>query len=215
MTIIRVALEYDKPVRIGVNWGSLDQAAAHRAHGSQRGESGAARRTRRDDRGDDPVGAALRRAGRGDRPRATTGSSSSAKVSGVRDLVDVYRLLAARCDYPLHLGLTEAGMGDEGHRRLDRRAGAAAQGGDRRHDPRLADPGAGRRSRAEVLVAQQVLQSLGLRSFMPQVSRMSGLRPHDVDVLPGDGPGTSRATCGSRCRSGPPPTRAWRTCGSR
>ena len=76
-TIVRVAIENDKSVRIGVNWGSLDQADPDRAHGRQRPAARAARLPRRDDRGDAPVGAALGRAGRGDRSAATTGSSSA------------------------------------------------------------------------------------------------------------------------------------------
>ena len=84
-------------------------------------------------------------------------------------------------------------MGDEGDRRLDRRPGDPAQRGDRRHDPGLADARA-RRAAAndEVEIAQQVLQSMGLRSFLPQVSRLPRLRPDDLDVLPGDGPARSR-----------------------
>jgi (E)-4-hydroxy-3-methylbut-2-enyl-diphosphate synthase len=98
----------------------------------------------------------------------------SAKVSGVRDLVDVYRLLAARCDYPLHLGLTEAGMGMKGI--VASTAGLAIllnEGiGDTIRVSLTPEPGAGRE--LEVEVAQQILQSLGLRSFMPQVSACPG-----------------------------------------
>ena len=94
----------------------------------------------------------------------------SAKVSGVRDLVDVYRLLAARCDYPLHLGLTEAGMGDKGV--IASTAGLAIllhEGiGDTIRVSLTPEPGAPRER--EVEIAQQVLQSMGLRSFLPQVS---------------------------------------------
>ena len=98
----------------------------------------------------------------------------SAKVSGVRDLVDVYRLLAARCDYPLHLGLTEAGMGDKGI--VASTAGLAIllnEGiGDTIRVSLTPEPGAPRER--EVEVAQQVLQSMGLRSFLPQVSACPG-----------------------------------------
>ena len=72
----------------------------------------------------------------------------SCKVSDVQDLIAVYRELARRCDYPLHLGLTEAGMGIEGHRRVDRGDGRAAAAGHRRHDPRLAHARARRRPHA-------------------------------------------------------------------
>ena len=98
----------------------------------------------------------------------------SAKVSGVRDLVDVYRLLADRCDYPLHLGLTEAGMGDKGI--IASTAGLAIllnEGiGDTIRVSLTPEPGAPRER--EVEVAQQVLQSMGLRSFLPQVSACPG-----------------------------------------
>ena len=95
-------------------------------------------------------------------------------MSGVRDLVDVYRLLAARCDYPLHLGLTEAGMGDKGI--IASTAGLAIllnEGiGDTIRVSLTPEPGAPRER--EVEVAQQVLQSMGLRSFLPQVSACPG-----------------------------------------
>ncbi|HEV8697399.1 MAG TPA: flavodoxin-dependent (E)-4-hydroxy-3-methylbut-2-enyl-diphosphate synthase, partial [Candidatus Limnocylindrales bacterium] len=98
----------------------------------------------------------------------------SAKVSQVRDLVDVYRLLAARSDYPLHLGLTEAGMGDKGI--VASTAGLAIllnEGiGDTIRVSLTPEPGAGRER--EVEIAQQVLQSMGLRSFLPQVSACPG-----------------------------------------
>jgi (E)-4-hydroxy-3-methylbut-2-enyl-diphosphate synthase len=98
----------------------------------------------------------------------------SAKVSGVRDLIDVYRRLAARCDYPLHLGLTEAGMGMKGI--VASSAGLSlllAEGiGDTIRVSITPEPGGDRTE--EVAVAQQVLQSLGIRSFMPQVSSCPG-----------------------------------------
>ena len=105
----------------------------------------------------------------------------------MRDLVDVYRSLAARCDYPLHLGLTEAGMAMKGI--VASTAGLSlllTKGiGDTIRVSLTPAPGGDRTE--EVLVAQQVLQSLGLRSFTPQVSACPGLRPHHLDVLPGDG----------------------------
>jgi (E)-4-hydroxy-3-methylbut-2-enyl-diphosphate synthase len=98
----------------------------------------------------------------------------SAKVSGVRDLVDVYRLLAARSDYPLHLGLTEAGLGDKGI--VASTAGLSIllnEGiGDTIRVSLTPEPGAPRER--EVEVAQQVLQSMGLRAFLPQVSACPG-----------------------------------------
>jgi (E)-4-hydroxy-3-methylbut-2-enyl-diphosphate synthase len=172
-TIVRVAIEHDRPVRIGVNWGSLDpalltslmEANAHLA----------APRTAREVMIEAMLESALRSAELAEE----TGLPHdriivSAKVSGVRDLVDVYRLLAARCDYPLHLGLTEAGMAMKGI--VASTAGLAIllnEGiGDTIRVSLTPEPGAGRE--LEVEVAQQVLQSLGLRSFVPQVSACPG-----------------------------------------
>jgi (E)-4-hydroxy-3-methylbut-2-enyl-diphosphate synthase len=112
-TIVRVAMEHDRPVRIGVNWGSLDPAllTAHMEANARRPAPLPAR--------DVMIDAMLESALRSAELAEETGLPHdriivSAKVSGVRDLVDVYRLLAARCDYPLHLGLTEAGMAMKG-----------------------------------------------------------------------------------------------------
>jgi (E)-4-hydroxy-3-methylbut-2-enyl-diphosphate synthase len=147
-TIVRVAVDNDVPVRIGVNWGSLDQAMIESAmRSAELAEATGLRHDR---------------------------IILSAKVSGVRDLVDVYRLLAARSDYPLHLGLTEAGMGDKGI--VASTAGLAIllnEGiGDTIRVSLTPEPGAPRER--EVEIAQQVLQSLGLRSFLPQVSACPG-----------------------------------------
>ncbi len=172
-TIIRIAIEHDRPVRIGVNWGSLDQAILTElmdlnAHAAEP----------RDAR-DVMIEAMLESAMRSAELAEATGLRHdqiilSAKVSGVRDLVDVYRLLAARSDYPLHLGLTEAGMGDKGI--VASTAGLAIllnEGiGDTIRVSLTPEPG-GPRER-EVEVAQQVLQSMGLRSFLPQVSACPG-----------------------------------------
>ena len=113
VTIIRVALEYDKPVRIGVNWGSLDQALL-----TELMDENALSALPADSR-DVMIEAMIQSALRSAELAEETGMAHdkiviSAKVSGVRDLVDVYRSLAGRCDYPLHLGLTEAGMGMKG-----------------------------------------------------------------------------------------------------
>ena len=113
--MIEAAMRYDKPVRIGVNWGSLDQELLARVDGRER----PARRAVGRQAGDVPgAGAVGDRLGR--MPRAESGMERdqiiiSCKVSGVQDLVSVYRALAARCDYALHLGLTEAGMAHQGH----------------------------------------------------------------------------------------------------
>ncbi len=172
-TIVRVAVEHDKPVRIGVNWGSLDQDLLTAMMESN--ARAAAPRDTRDVMIDAMIESAMRSADlaesvglRHDR------IILSAKVSGVRDLVDTYRRLAPRSDYPLHLGLTEAGMGMKGI--VTSTAGLAIllnEGvGDTIRVSLTPEPGAGRE--LEVEVAQQVLQSMGLRSFLPQVSACPG-----------------------------------------
>jgi (E)-4-hydroxy-3-methylbut-2-enyl-diphosphate synthase len=172
-TIVKVAIENDKPVRIGVNWGSLDQQLL-----TELMNINAASADPRDSR-DVMIEAMIESAMRSAELAEQTGLGHdriiiSAKVSGVRDLVDVYRLLAARSDYPLHLGLTEAGMGDKGI--VASTAGLAIllnEGiGDTIRVSLTPEPGAGRER--EVEIAQQVLQSMGLRSFLPQVSACPG-----------------------------------------
>ncbi len=172
-TIVRAAIEHDKPVRIGVNWGSLDQQLLTGLMEAN-GRLAQPRETR-----DVMIEAMLESALRSAELAEETGLGHdriivSAKVSGVRDLVDVYRLLAERCDYPLHVGLTEAGMGMKGI--VGSTAGLAillGEGiGDTIRVSLTPEPGAGRE--LEVEVAQQILQSLGLRSFMPQVSACPG-----------------------------------------
>ena len=171
--IVRVAIENGKPVRIGVNWGSLDQAvlAELMDTNARLAEPRAAR--------DVIIEAMVESAVRSAELAQSTGLAHdriilSAKVSGVRDLVEVYRRLAARCDYPLHLGLTEAGMGMKGI--VTSTAGLSlllAEGiGDTIRVSITPEPGGDRTE--EVAVAQQVLQSLGIRSFLPQVSSCPG-----------------------------------------
>jgi (E)-4-hydroxy-3-methylbut-2-enyl-diphosphate synthase len=171
--IIEIALANDKPVRIGVNWGSLDQNlltemmdANHRR---------AEPRDAREVTMDAMVESALRSAALAEAcGMAHDRIVLSAKVSGVQDLVDVYRMLAARCDYPLHLGLTEAGLGAKGI--IASTAGLSLllqEGiGDTIRVSLTPAPGGDRTE--EVQVAQQVLQSLGLRSFTPQVTSCPG-----------------------------------------
>jgi len=172
-TIVQVAIDNDKPVRIGVNWGSLDQAILTELMDIN------ARSSDPQDSRDVMIEAMLQSALRSAELAEQTGMRHdriiiSAKVSGVRDLVDVYRLLSARCDYPLHLGLTEAGMGDKGI--IASTAGLAIllnEGiGDTIRVSLTPEPGAPRER--EVEIAQQVLQSMGLRSFLPQVSACPG-----------------------------------------
>jgi (E)-4-hydroxy-3-methylbut-2-enyl-diphosphate synthase len=171
--IVDVALLNGKPVRIGVNWGSLDQNLLTElmdANG-RRAIPGAAR----DVTMEAMVESALRSAALAE----VAGMPHdrivlSAKVSGVQDLVDVYRMLAGRCDYPLHLGLTEAGLGAKGI--IASTAGLSIllqEGiGDTIRVSLTPAPGGDRTE--EVQVAQQVLQSLGLRSFAPQVTSCPG-----------------------------------------
>jgi (E)-4-hydroxy-3-methylbut-2-enyl-diphosphate synthase len=172
-TIIRLALEHAKPVRIGVNWGSLDQDLLTTLMDENARLPGP--REARDVYVEAMLESALRSASLAEEVGlAHDRIILSAKVSGVQDLVDVYRLLAARCDYPLHLGLTEAGLGSKGI--IASTAGLAILLGDGIGDtirvsltPR---PGGDRTE--EVRVAQQILQSLGLRNFAPQVTACPG-----------------------------------------
>jgi (E)-4-hydroxy-3-methylbut-2-enyl-diphosphate synthase len=172
-TIVRVAIELGKPVRIGVNWGSLDQQLLTELMDAN--ARAAEPRESRDVLIEAMVESAVRSAALAE----TTGLGHdriilSAKVSGVRDLVDVYHLLAARTDLPLHLGLTEAGLGMKG-------IVASTAGLSILLDQGIGDtirvsltPAPGGEREEEVRVAQQVLQSLGLRSFLPQVSACPG-----------------------------------------
>ena len=171
--IVRVAIDNGKPVRIGVNWGSLDQAVLAELMDAN------ARLADPKDSRDVMIEAMVESAIRSAELAEATGLAHdrivlSAKVSGVRDLVEVYRRLAGRCDYPLHMGLTEAGMGMKGI--VASTAGLSlllAEGiGDTIRVSITPEPGGDRTE--EVAVAQQVLQSLGFRSFMPQVSSCPG-----------------------------------------
>ena len=172
-TIIEVALAHGKPVRIGVNWGSLDQQLLTELMDEN------ARQSDPLDARDVMIEAMVASATRSAALAEECGLAHeriilSAKVSGVQDLVDVYRRLAERSDYPLHLGLTEAGMGAKGI--IASAAGLAIllqEGiGDTIRVSLTPRPGGDRTE--EVQVAQQILQSLGLRSFTPQVSACPG-----------------------------------------
>ncbi len=171
--IIDVALANDKPVRIGVNWGSLDQslltemmdANARRPH-----PAGA-----RDVTMEAMVQSALQSAALAEAAgMAHDRIVLSAKVSGVQDLVDVYRMLAARCDFPLHLGLTEAGLGTKGIVASTAGLSILLQEGTGDTIRVSLTPAPGGDRTEEVQVAQQVLQSLELRSFTPQVTSCPG-----------------------------------------
>src|SRR5689334_22507229 len=172
-TIVQAAIDHGKPVRIGVNWGSLDQQLL-----TTMMEANAREAEPRDAR-DVMIDAMVESAMRSAELAEETGLRHdriilSAKVSGVRDLVDTYRRLAPRSDYPLHLGLTEAGMGAKGI--VASTAGLAIllqEGiGDTIRVSLTPKPNGDRTE--EVQVAQLILQSLGLRSFLPLVTACPG-----------------------------------------
>jgi len=171
--MIEAAVEYRRPVRIGVNWGSLDQRLLTRLmdENSRRSHPADARTVMLEAM----VVSATESAALAERYGLPHDRIIlSAKVSGVQDLIDVYRLMAARCDYPLHLGLTEAGMGSKG---IVATAAALAvllqEGiGDTIRASLTPAPGGDRTE--EVIVSQQVLQTMGIRSFTPQVTACPG-----------------------------------------
>jgi (E)-4-hydroxy-3-methylbut-2-enyl-diphosphate synthase len=172
-TMIEVAIENRKPVRIGVNWGSLDAALLTRMmdRNSKSPEPKDARAVTLDAMVASAVesGRAAERHG-----LAHDRIILSAKVSGVQDLIDVYRALAAACDYPLHLGLTEAGIGSKGIvASVAALAPLLQEGiGDTIRTSLTPLPNGDRTE--EVTVSQQILQSLGIRSFTPQVTACPG-----------------------------------------
>ncbi|MCB1917484.1 MAG: flavodoxin-dependent (E)-4-hydroxy-3-methylbut-2-enyl-diphosphate synthase [Rhodocyclaceae bacterium] len=171
--IVEIACRYDKPVRIGVNWGSLDQSVLARimdenAHRSEPRDAGAVMR-------EALVTSALESAHKAE--EYGLGENRiilSAKVSSVQDLIAVYRDLAGRCDYPLHLGLTEAGMGSKGIVASTAALAVLLQEGigDTIRVSLTPEPG-GSRSQ-EVVVAQEILQTMGLRAFTPMVTACPG-----------------------------------------
>ena len=172
-TMVECAVENQKPVRIGVNWGSLDQALLTRM--MDRNNKLAEPQPAREVMMEAMVVSALDSAAAAERYGLRHDQIIlSAKVSGVRDLIDVYTSLASRCDYALHLGLTEAGMGSKGL--IASTAGLAplllAGIGDTIRVSLTPKPGGDRTE--EVLAGQQVLQSLSIRSFMPQVTSCPG-----------------------------------------
>jgi len=171
--MIELACKYDKPVRIGVNWGSLDQALLARImdENAQRAQPWSAQAVMYEAL----VTSAIENAQRAEelglgRDRIIL----SCKVSGVQDLIAVYRELAKRCDYPLHLGLTEAGMGSKGIVASTAALGVLLQEGigDTVRISLTPEPG-GDRTR-EVIVGQEILQTMGLRKFTPMVIACPG-----------------------------------------
>jgi (E)-4-hydroxy-3-methylbut-2-enyl-diphosphate synthase len=172
-TIVQVAIDHGKPVRIGVNWGSLDQDLLTSMMDANAKDSSP--RDAKDVYMEAMIESALRSATLAEE----TGLGHdriiiSAKISQVQDLLDCYRRLAVRCDYPLHLGLTEAGLGMKGIVATTAALSLVLEEGigDTIRASLTPSPGGDRTE--EVLVAQQVLQSLGLRSFTPQVTACPG-----------------------------------------
>jgi (E)-4-hydroxy-3-methylbut-2-enyl-diphosphate synthase len=171
--IVELALKYDKPVRIGVNWGSLDQELLTRLM-----DENAASPAPKDARA--VMHEAIVQSGLLSAERAEELGLGperiviSAKVSAVQDLVSVYTLLAARCRYALHLGLTEAGMGSKGIVASTAAMGILLQQGigDTIRVSLTPEPGGDRTQ--EVRVAQEILQTMGLRSFVPIVAACPG-----------------------------------------
>ena len=171
--MVETAIEYKKPVRIGVNWGSLDQQMLARVMDensklAEPRDAGAVAR-------EALVRSAIESAKRAEEiGLAANQIILSCKVSRVQDLIAVYRDLAARCKYPLHLGLTEAGMGSKGMVASTAALSVLLQEGigDTIRISLTPEPGGDRTQ--EVRVAQEILQSMGLRSFTPQVTACPG-----------------------------------------
>ncbi len=172
-TMIEVAVENQKPVRIGVNWGSLDQSLLTRMMDENSRSSDP--KDARDVTMEAMVVSALNSAKLAEHYGLRAEQIVlSAKVSGVQDLVDVYRSLASRCNYPLHLGLTEAGMGAKGIVASSAGLSILLQEGIGDTIRVSLTPAPGGDRAEEVRVAQQILQSLGIRSFTPQVTACPG-----------------------------------------
>jgi len=172
-TIIELALRYGKPVRIGVNWGSLDQELL--THLMDENAKSAQPKDARAVMHEAIVQSALLSAGRAE--ELGMGPEKiviSAKVSGVQDLISVYTMLAERCGYALHLGLTEAGMGSKGIVASSAAMGVLLQSGigDTIRFSLTPEPGGDRT--LEVRAAQELLQTMGLRSFVPIVAACPG-----------------------------------------
>jgi (E)-4-hydroxy-3-methylbut-2-enyl-diphosphate synthase len=171
--MIEVACRYDKPVRIGVNWGSLDHELMARMmdENSKLAQPLDARAVMRDALVVSAISNAQRAEALGLSPN---GIILSCKVSHVQDLITVYRDLSSRCDYPLHLGLTEAGMGSKGIVASTAALSVLLQQGigDTIRISLTPEPGGDRRR--EVIVGQEILQSMGLRAFTPMVVACPG-----------------------------------------
>ena len=171
--MVEAALRWDKPVRIGVNWGSLDQDLLARLmdENAQRAEPFEARQVMYEALITSAIDSARRAVELGMRPEQVL---LSCKVSGVQDLISVYRELASRCNHPLHLGLTEAGMGTKGTVASTTALSILLQEGigDTIRVSLTPQPGESRTQ--EVVIATEILQALGLRVFVPSVTACPG-----------------------------------------
>ncbi len=171
--MVEAALRWDKPVRIGVNWGSLDQDLLARLmdQNAQRAEPFEGRQVMYEALITSAIDSARRAVELGMRPEQVL---LSCKVSGVQDLISVYRELARRCDHPLHLGLTEAGMGTKGTVASTSALSILLQEGigDTIRVSLTPQPGESRTQ--EVVIATEILQALGLRVFVPSVTACPG-----------------------------------------
>ena len=192
--MIEAAMRHDKVVRIGVNWGSLDQEllASMMDANAQRAEPWDAKSVMYQALVQSALGSADYARELGMNPDQII---ISCKVSGVQDLITVYRALARRCDYALHLGLTEAGMGTKGTVASSTALAVLLQEGigDTIRVSLTPQPGESRTQ--EVVIAQEILQSLGLRNFNPSVTACPGCGRTTSDDLPGAGAAHRRASC--------------------
>ena len=170
--MIEVAMRWNKPVRIGVNWGSLDQEllAVMMDENSSRAEPWDAKPVMYEALIESALEFAQRAVEMGMDPGQIM---LSCKVSGVRDLIAVYRELAQRCEYPLHLGLTEAGMGTKGTVASSAALAVLLQEGIG-DTIRVSTPAPGESRSQEVVIASEILQALGLRTFVPSVTACPG-----------------------------------------
>ena len=180
-TMIKIAINFDKPIRIGVNWGSLDQELLKLMMDENAGRVNP--KSANDVIKDALVRSVIESAEYAEKLGLKKNKIIvSCKVSDVQDLITIYEMLAKKCNYPLHLGLTEAGMGTKGIV-----ASAASMGyllqqgiGDTIRVSLTPEPGGSRTQ--EVLVAQELLQTMGLRSFSPLVTACPGMMPCQCSV---------------------------------
>ena len=197
--IIEMAIRYDKPVRIGANWGSLDQSmvATLMDENAHRAEPWDASHVAREALIRSAVDSAARAESIGlSRDRIIL----SCKVSGVQELIAVYRDLAARCDYALHLGLTEAGHGLKRHHRVQRGARRADAVGYRRHHPHFVDARTGCIANGRGHRRARTVADDGIALVYAVGYRVSRLRSHDQRVFPGTGANGAGACASKNAR---------------